>query len=412
MKIGSKVTKEDIERVVLANFSDQIEFLRSIVAEDSINLEGDKEVEVKVARIIRKKLTEMGVLTKYLRANKNRPNVLSSWGPIRSRKSVTLTGHMDIEEPLWGSKSDWFTPQIKGEKMYGAGVLDMKGSLAAYIFALKALMDLKIQPMGQLKLAFSVDGAGEKSSELGLKFLVKKGFKSGGALLAKPGLGKIAVGHRGGYRFCIKTKGESVNTGRKVWEKGEKGRNAVADMGLIMRKLSSFDLPYKPAKAFPGRVPVFTFPTKIVGGSAVNIVPDVCEAWGDVRLLPGNTDNQVRMWITDKLSTLNGVDWTLTDLFYVPAMEVEKSEKVVALLYESAKIFLPVKPKLEGCGPWNEAWVLTGSDTPCIAGFGPEGQEGDADHEEWIDLNSLKKFTMIVANMVYMYLGDKRERAI
>jgi len=307
-------------------------------------------------------------------------------------------------------KSSWFSAKIAGNKMYGTGILNMKASLSSYIFALKALMDLKMNPVGKLKLVFTVDGMAETTSELGLKYLVRKGLKGNSALLAKPEMNKIAIGHRGGYRFKLVTYGEAVNTGRRVWERGERGKNAILDMSRVIRVLSDFDLPYKPAKAFPGRCPVFTFPTKIAGGKGVSVVPDMCEAWGDVRLLPGNTNMQVKMWVEEKLSTLKGVNWELFDEFYVPAMEIERGEKLVQILLEQATRELKHKPKVEGCGPWNDAWVLTASDTPCIAGFGPEGQEGSDDEGEWVDLDSVKIFTKILASSVWQYIEDLRDK--
>ncbi len=395
------------------NFVKEVGFLASLVKQKSVNEIGtprSSAVEVGVARLIRKQLVSMGLKARYLRAHKSRPNVISEWGSVRARKSLILTGHMDTDVPVGVDKSSWFSAKVMNNRMYGAGVLNMKASLVSYIFALKALMDLKMNPVGRLKLVFTVDGTAEITSNLGLKYLVRKGLKGNAALLAKPEMNKIAIGHRGGYRFKLVTYGEAVNTGRRVWERGERGKNAILDMARVIRVLSDFDLPYKPAKAFPGRSPVFTFPTKIVGGRMVSVVPDMCEAWGDVRLLPGNTDMQVKMWMEEKLSSLKGVNWKLFDEFYVPAMEIERGEKLVQILLEQAEKELKYRPKIEGCGPWNDAWVLTCADTPCIAGFGPEGQEGSDEENEWVDLGSVKSFTKILANSIWLYLQDLRDK--
>jgi len=394
---------------VVKNFDDQVEFLESLVKQKSVNpgrsgFEGTSEEGM--ARVIRMKLREMGVVSRYLRSKKKRPNLVVSWGPTRSRKSLALVGHMDTDEPISENKDEWFSGEVKRGKMYGVGVLDMKASLSAYVFALKALKDLGLELDGKLKLAFTVDGKSECSSKLGLQYLVNKGFRAKAALLAKPGTDKIAVGHRGGYRFKIKVKGEEVSTGRRAWERGEKGRNAIQDMNKIISCLAGFDLPFKPARAFPGRVPVFTFPTKIVGGRAIDVVPARCEAWGDVKLLPGNTDNQVRWWLEGRLEKLKNVDWSLEDLMYVPAMEVDKTDRWVKLLHEQAGEVLSRSPKLEGCGPWNDAWILTQSDTPCLAGFGPDGQI-EEDKGEWVDLDSLKQMTQIITRWILVYLGKK-----
>jgi len=398
-----------IDKQVEKNFKNQTSFLESLVKQKSVNpdrLGYENSSEEGMARVIRGKLREMGVVSRYLRCKKKRPNLVVSWGPTRSRKSLALVGHMDTDEPIGENKTQWYSGEVKDGKMYGTGVLDMKASLSAYVFALKALKDLKIELDGKLKLAFTVDGKSEISSKLGLQYLVKKGFGAKVALLAKPGTDKIAVGHRGGYRFKINVKGEEVDTGRKAWEKGARGRNAITDMHKIIVCLGGFDLPFKPARAFPGRVPVFTFPTKIVGGRVVNMVPGKCAAWGDVKLLPGNTHSQVRWWLEGRLENLKNVDWELEDLLYIPAMEVDKTDRWVKLLHEQASVVLGNLPKLEGCGPWNDAWMLTQTDTPCLAGFGPDGVI-EEDEGEWVDLNSLKQMTQIITRWILVYLGKK-----
>lgn len=400
---------------VRKNFNEQKEFLSELVKEKSVNPVRDgfnKGGEEGVARLIRKKLREMGVNSRYLRRKKGRPNLLAVWGPSRSRKSLALVGHMDTEKPLGEDKKKWFSGEIEGNRLYGVGVLDMKASLSAYVFALKALVDVGLETEGKLRLAFTADGKSEYVSKWGLKYLVNKGFKAKVALLAKPGSKKIAIGHRGGYRFKIVVRGESVDTGRRAWEKGERGVNAIGGMIEVVNALRGFDLPFRQARAFPDRLPVFTFPTKISGGESVDVVPDKCEAWGDVRLLPGNTDKQIRWWLESRLGGLEDVDWEIEDLLFVPAMEVDKTDRWVKSLHEQAVEVLEKKPKLEGCGPWNDAWMLTQTDTPCLAGFGPDGRvngEGE-EGEEWVDLDSLKKMTEIYARWILMYLGKRKKR--
>jgi len=416
--VSEEVKASDLKAIrsaVSKNFDEQKEFLSELVKEKSVNplkegFEGSSEEGV--ARVIRKKLKEIGVNSRYLRYKKKRPNLVAVWGPTRSRKSLAWVGHMDTEEPLAEDKKKWFSGEIEGNKLYGVGSLDMKGSLSAYVFALKALIDSGLETEGKLRLAFTSDGKSEYVSRWGLKYLVNKGLKAKVALLAKPGTKKIAIGHRGGYRFKITVKGESVDTGRRAWEKGEKGVNAVVGMMKVAEVLRGFDLPFRQARAFPDRLPVFTFPTRVQGGKSIDVVPNKCEAWGDVRLLPGNTDKQIRWWLKNRLRKLEGVDWEIEDILFVPAMEVDKTDRWVKCLAEQASEVLGKKPKLEGCGPWNDAWMLTQTDTPCLAGFGPDGQEnGEGEEgEEWVDLQSLKKVTEIYARWALMYLGKKGKK--
>ncbi|QHO63070.1 M20 family metallopeptidase [Candidatus Chazhemtobacterium aquaticus] len=406
----TKKLGRDIAKQVESNFEEQSKLLAELVRAKSVN-PGDgamrsAQVEVKVAKLIRGKFRDWGLRPRYLRARSGRPNLVTTWGPARSRKSILLVGHMDTGGVGSELINTPFSGIVRDGRLYGVGALDMKATLSAYMFAYKALADLGVRLDGKLRMAFVADGMGEGASKIGLAYLINKGIKAKAAILGKPGTDKIAIGHRGGYRFLLKTYGEAVNTGRRAWERGKKGKNAILQMDRVMRVLSGFDLPFKPARAFPGRLPVFTFPTKIKGGTSVNVVPDKCEAWGDVRLMPGNTDVQVRLWIEDRLSGLTDLEWDLEDLLFVPSMEIERSEGLVQVLAEQAKEVLGKQPKLEGCGPWNDAWMLTSRDVPCIAGFGPDGGEGA--EGEWVDLESLRKVTEIYARTILEYLGERK----
>src|SRR5699024_220282 len=69
-------------------------------------------------------------------------------------KSLILQGHIDVvsAEPkqLW--EEDPFIPTIIDNKMYGRGILDMKGGVAAAIYAVKALQKANIKLGADLQI--------------------------------------------------------------------------------------------------------------------------------------------------------------------------------------------------------------------------------------------------------------------
>lgn len=401
--LGNKISKQ-----VEENFEEQVDFLQELVKTKSVNpgedVKRSQKVELDVARLIRGKLKDFGLYPRYLRARSGRPNIRVVWGPTRARKSLLLVGHMDTAKPREEVVAP-FSGVKRNNKVYGTGAWEMKGTLSAYVYAYKALRDLGIELDGKLRMAFVVDGKSEETSKIGLRYLLNKGLDAKTAILGKPGMGRIAIGHRGGYRFILTTLGEGIETGKKDWEKGKRGKNAIGEMMRAVRALQEFDLPFKASRAFPSRSPVITFPIKIEGGVSMEMVPDQCRAWGDVRLMPGNTDKQVRLWMDDKLAGVEGLEYRIEDLLFVPSMEIDKNEKIVQMLSNQAKEELGGKPRLEGEGSWNDAWMLTEKDIPCVAGFGPDG--GRDKEGEWVDLESLRKVTAIYARTILDYLGEK-----
>lgn len=396
------------------NFTDQTLFLKSLVKARSTNpfssdqSPNDQPLEAKVARLIVGFLKDLKLSPRRLGVTRDRQNVVCRLGPDRFRKSLILNGHMDTVEPAAGWTMDPFAAEIKDGKLFGLGALDMKATLSAYLFALKSLLAEKVKLEGRLILEFVVDEESGAASAYGTQFLLQKGIIAKVALIGEPGTGKVAIGHRGGYRFRLTTSGEAVHTGTSAWEKKQKGRNAILDMAKVTCALQKIELPYKPARAFPGRIPVFTFPTKIGGGKTINMVPDRCSGEGDVRLMPGNSDKQVRMWIEDCLKqTCPDVVYEIEDLTFVPAVEIAKHEEIVDITVRNATEVLGRKPKVLGAGPWNDAWMLIGRGIPTICGFGPDGDNVHA-ADEFVDLKSLKQVTEIYARLIVEYLGIKK----
>lgn len=393
------------------NFPDQALFLKSLVKARSANpfssdqSPQDQPLEAKVARLIVGFLKDLRLSPRRLGVTRDRQNVVCTLGPDRFRKSLILNGHMDTVEPAAGWTMDPFAAEIKDGKLFGLGALDMKATLSAYLFAVKSLLSEKVKLDGRLTLEFVVDEESGAASAYGTKFLLQKGIIAKAALIGEPGAGKVAIGHRGGYRFRLTVSGEAVHTGTSVWEKKTKGRNAILDMAKVACALQKIELPYKPARAFPGRIPVFTFPTKIQGGKTINMVPDRCFAEGDVRLMPGNSDKQVRMWIEDCLrQTCPDVVYEIEDLTFVPATEIAKHEEIVDITVRNATEVLGRKPKVLGAGPWNDAWMLISRGVPTICGFGPDGDNVHA-ADEYVDLKSLRQVTEIYARLIVEYLG-------
>lgn len=411
--VSDKKLVSQIAKKVEKNFKSQTMFLSKLVKTKSVNGFTPENsvltepVEKKASDLVYKKLKKLGMKPKRVGASKTRSNVVASIGPRRYRKSLILNGHMDTRVGDENGKADPFSGTVRYGRLYGVGVLDMKASLSAYVYAVKALMDLGVDLDGRLTLAFVVDSEPGSCSEWGTSYLLTKGVKARAAVIAKPCSHTVAIGHRGGYRFKITTHGEAVHTGLSLWERKKKGRNAVVDMARVITALEKTEIAHKTARLFPGRKPVFTFPTKIEGGGAVNMVPSKCVAYGDVRLMPGNSDKQVKLLIEEKLSHLKGVVWEIEDLLFVPAVEIDPKDDLVQVLVGEATDVLGQEPEVRGVGPWNDAWMYVNRDIPTICGFGPDG-EGVGTNNEWVSLKSLKQVTEIYARFIVKYLGLKK----
>lgn len=398
-----------IARAVRSNFDEQVKLLSSLVKAKSSNPYTPQDspsnlpIEKDVAELIYARLKDIGLRPYRRGVSKERFNVVADWGDKRARKILMFNGHMDTVTPEERVVLNPYSGSVRSGRLYGLGVLDMKGSLSAYIYAVKALIDARIKIKGKVCLVFVVDEESGACSRYGTQYLLENGSRAKTCIIGEPGSKSICIGHRGGYRFKVTVRGEGVHTGLSEWEKGEKGRNAILDMARVIEALQGLEIPYKPARSFAGRKPVFTFPTKVEGGSAINVVPEVCEAWGDVLLMPGNSDTQVKLMIIEKLKEL-GVDFEIEDLLFVPSVEIDPKEEIVEVLQSEARNVLGYTPKLIGAGPWNDAWMLIKRDIPTICGFGPNGG-GEHGHDEYVELKSLRRITEVYARTIAQYLA-------
>ncbi len=403
---------EEVRRAVEERFEEEVEFLSKLVRTRSANpyvgAESDPEdpVELEVANLIVEWLEERGLEPRFVGPSKARPNVVVEV-KLGEGPTLVLNTHMDTVVPPPSYDFDPYSGAVRDGKLYGVGAADAKGCIAAIAYAALALLELE-DARGRLLLQFAVDEESGACSPFGTRYLVEEaGLRGAAAVVSEPyGEEIVAVGHRGGYRFKVVTFGEAVHTGSEEWEEGVRGRSAIADMLKVINALEGLDreldgvsdlsCPY-----FSGMRNVLTFPTIIRGGVAVNVVPPTCEAYGDLRLLPGVSRDEVRRRIKHRLSQL-GVEYELKELLYVPAIYVSEDELIVRALKRAAKE-VAGEHRVVVSRPWNDAWIFAVNGIP-VAGYGPRGENPHAKNE-FVYLDSLFKATVAIA-LAALYFAE------
>lgn len=176
-------------------------------------------------------------------------------------------------------------------------------------------------------------------------------------------------------------------------------------MARLANALAEAPLPASHSVAFPERKSVLTFPTIIQGGSNINTVPPVCEAYGDVRLLPGTSIDDLKKLIESQLNTLSITEYRLDDLIAIPAVEVDPQAEIVQALADTVATLTGVHSPLEGSGPACDGWMFITRGIPTISGYGATcGGVHGAD--EWVNLESLREITDIYAHTALQYLSS------
>lgn len=400
-----------LSHIIAANFEQQVAFLQRLVRAKSANpytpetSAADIPVEQEVAVVTFQELQRFGFTPELVGVTQQRPNVVCTFpGSGSAGKTLILSTHMDTVEPSGYTRDPWGA-QIEGGRLYGVGAADAKAQIAAFVYAVQALRDAGITPTGKVTLAFVVDEEPGACSRYGTQYLFEQGLLSGdAAIIGEPGNSHVSTGHRGLYRFRLHIQGEATHTGRKAWEKKSRGRNAILDMARVALALSALSLPETASEAYPDRMSVLTFPTLIRGGSGMNVVPGHCEAYGDVRLLPGLSAARVKDLIKEQLRALSIETYQLDDLLVIPPAETDLHAEIMQTLAAAVETITGGYPRLAGSGPACDGWMFTSRGIPTICGYGVHcGGVHGAD--EWAELESLRAATEIYTQTILAYLG-------
>ncbi|WP_079526079.1 ArgE/DapE family deacylase [Halobacillus hunanensis] len=165
-----------------------------------------------------------------------RPAVVGEWKTDQPKtgKSLILQGHIDVvsAEPkhLW--EHDPYSPVTVDDRMYGRGVLDMKGGVASMIYAVKALQQAGIQLGADLQIQTVIE---EECTGNGALALLDAGFTADGALIPEPTAQRAIKGQVGVLWVRITVQGAGAHV-----ERAEKAHNAINKAAYLIQSLDEY----------------------------------------------------------------------------------------------------------------------------------------------------------------------------
>jgi acetylornithine deacetylase len=200
-------------------------------------------------------------------------------------RSLMFNGHLDINPLAAGWSRDPFDPWIEGNKLYGAGIRNMKSGVASMIHAAEAVRKSGVRLAGDLVIACVV---AELQGGLGTKYLIDKGYKTDVAVVTEPyGAHHVVTKHAGMTNFSLHVKGKHP-AGDDVH-----GVDAIPKMIKAINAVYATKLTYRPWDV-PG-LPWLKIGS-IIGGRgetydlrSVSRNADLCTAFIAVSTVPGMT---------------------------------------------------------------------------------------------------------------------------
>ncbi len=296
--------------------------------------------------------------------------------------TIVFHGHLDVVP----AHQEQFDPRVEGDRLIGRGTYDMKGALAAMMVVTREVAERK-----DVRVHF-VCVADEESDETELRasdWLVKHGYVGDFAITGEPTDMKIGVQAKGVLALRLVFEGRAAH-GSTPWQ----GDNAVLKALHGFRRIEQMGWAQEASELFP-RASVNL--GRIMGGDALNKVPDRCAIDLDIRYLPGQEPGKIQQ----EIASLADVE--VRKVFHRAPILVEATNPYVQLLARAIEEGTAAEKISVGRDGTSDAISFLEAGVPAVE-FGPVGA-GHHGPEEWVSISSLERYRRALVNFVELAAG-------
>lgn len=298
---------------------------------------------------IQTSLGELGIVsTLTYNEEKTKANLYAVFGPGREG-GVMLSGHTDVV-PVDGQ--DWtvdpFKLSLDNGRLFGRGTTDMKGFVASVLGMVEQAVSADLRH--PIHLAFSYD---EEIGCVGVKSMIamleSARERPGFCIIGEPTSLQVAIAHKGKTGMvcrCLGVEGHSALA--------HKGLNAIylaTEMIAAIREIQQ-NIVRAPGHDNEFAVPYSTLHVGTInGGTALNIIPNLCEFKFELRNLksdsPEEIIEQLRQAASDIVDKYRhefpgaGIEIEIFNAY--PALDTAPQEEVVEYVRSLADGNQPVK---------------------------------------------------------------------
>jgi acetylornithine deacetylase len=386
-----------------------------------------------IQEFIQDYLKDLGFKTEKWDVYPGDPNVVGILkGKVSEQyNSLIINGHVDVAEV--GDDKEWnkspFTTYFKDQYIYGRGVADMKGGIAASLFAFKLLKELDITLQGDLQFQSVI---GEEVGEAGTLDCTEKGYTADYAVVVDTsdlhiqGQGGVITGW-----ITIQSK-ETYHDGlrRKMIHAGGgvKGASAIEKMMKIISGLQDLERHWAITKSYEGFEPgVNTInPAVIEGGRHAAFVADRCALWITVHFYPNEDYEEVIKEIEQHINAVAAADpwlrenppefkWGGKSMIedrgeIFPSLEIDSEHPGTLLLADSYEKLLIQKPTIGMSPTVTDAGWLGRAGIPTVI-FGPGKLEDAHSVNEKVEVRQLLDFTKVLATFIAEWCNTRKEES-
>jgi len=377
---------------------------------------GDEQA---MAELMAHTLEGMGMHVQWQQVEEGRANVLATRAGAGGGKSLMFNGHMDTSysgrEP-WLRSVPGFPPSAfeRDGRLYGLGISNMKGALACYVEALRALDDADVRLRGDVLIA-AVSGEIEKAQQgdaqgaefrgyaAGTRYLVTHGGVADMCLLGEPTEGKVVLGHFGSLWLRIRVHGGFIHT---AFSEGKRGENSILRMHDVLAAVQEWIPRWEDdsSNAYRGAKAIVNVGA-IEGGFGwrASRTPHHTDLFLDVRVPPTKPMADAR---AEVLEMVRGLPHDAEGEIYVtaPGAEIEEGHELVRAVDAAHEHVFGARPQRDVTRWFSDASALSRYGVPTL-NYGTSTGLMDVELGENLEIDGLVKTAEVYARVAMEVCG-------
>ncbi len=381
-----------------------IDFTCRLVRVRSVNQPGFGEAAA--AALVKEQAEAFGWRVVVEEVEPGRPNLIIDIDGGLPGKTLLFEGHTDVVTE--GDAADWSFDPFAGDlvdgRIRGRGAADMKGGLAAMMFAVRVIEQQGKFP-GRIRLAILCD---EEEMMIGVHHFVAGGHADGidGAIICEPEAGEICNVQKGAMRLRVDITGQMAHGAMP-----HQGRNPILAAGLLigaMAKLEA-DLQAEHGEHEHLGLPYITA-THVAAGSLpqLNVIPGGALLTLDIRTIPGIDHEDLIGHIEAIVADLEdeiGVGFSFTRLVDRPPTETPLDDPVVRAVADAHTAVTGEVPTYGGVPGTTDGTILWRDAGLPVVVYGPGGKWIAHQADEYVEVDDLVTHALVYVEAARRFLA-------
>jgi acetylornithine deacetylase len=368
------------------------------------------------ARVMARELEELGLEVMWQQVEDGRANVVGTWAGTGDAPTLMFNGHLDTsysgEEP-WLREIPGFLPEgfERDGRIYGLGISNMKGALAAYVEAVRSLIEDGVRLRGDVIVA-AVCGEIEKTQQgeaqgaeyrgyaAGSRYLVGHGGAADVCILGEPTENKLVLAHFGTLWLRLRVRGPFVHT---AFSAGRLEENSIVRMRDVLDRVLAW-LPEWEQEMSYGDARGVASVGAIKGGFGwrASRTPHATDLFIDLRVPPDVPMADARR---KALAFARGLEDVEAEVYVsAPGAQIEEGHPLVAAVGEAHEEVFGAAPEQDVTRWFSDASVLTRYGIATL-NYGTSSGLPDAELGENLQIEGLVKTADVYARAARKVCG-------